>query len=237
MKTHINAEWRGVLHEYLHFPSERSHAVLDKLVIYSRQEGARSQDPLKFKKDALILEEALKKEPANSRYFFYLAQSYRDSGQYSLSLEYYEKRAKMGGWDEEVFWSLYQMAMLKQYLNTNPNVFIEAYYKAFAFRPSRAEPLYYLANYYRSIGKYYEGYCLAKYGLTLKMPDEMLFVDKWVYDWGLQTEKLICSWYVGNYDEALAAALCILDVPHAPLQLRQDVEHQLQLIYEKLAFR
>ncbi len=36
----------------------------------------------KYLKDALVLEEAVKEEPNNSRYVFYLAQSYRDYGDY-----------------------------------------------------------------------------------------------------------------------------------------------------------
>jgi hypothetical protein len=41
-------------------------------------DGARSSDPHKFRRDALVLEQALL-GAENSRYVFYLAQSYRDA--------------------------------------------------------------------------------------------------------------------------------------------------------------
>ena len=57
----------------------------------------------KFERDIRLLTEALKEEPDNVRYWFYLAQSYRDAGQTKKAADAYAKRAEMGGWDEEAW--------------------------------------------------------------------------------------------------------------------------------------
>ena len=58
--------------------------------------GARSADPNKFRKDAAIFDEALKREPENARYVYYLAQSWRDAGDFEKALAAYAHRASMG---------------------------------------------------------------------------------------------------------------------------------------------
>ena len=64
----------------------------------------------KFERDIRLLDEALEKEPDNRRYWFYLAQSYRDAGQTAKAAEIYAKRAEMGGWDEEAWYARLQEA-------------------------------------------------------------------------------------------------------------------------------
>ena len=61
-----------------------------------------------------VLEAALALDPGNRRYVFYLAQSYRDAGEREVALVQYDRRAAMGGWDEEVWYSLYQSALLAE---------------------------------------------------------------------------------------------------------------------------
>jgi cytochrome c-type biogenesis protein CcmH/NrfG len=60
---------------------------------------------LKYQKDAELLEQALRQEPGNTRYAFYLAQSHYDAGDLERALEAYTRRAEMGGWEQEVFYS------------------------------------------------------------------------------------------------------------------------------------
>ena len=39
----------------------------------------------------------------------YLAQSYFDLGDYANARRWYQRRADMGGWEEEVYYSLYRV--------------------------------------------------------------------------------------------------------------------------------
>ena len=72
-------DWRyvGVVHEYpaLDRPYSLGQITGD-YHLQCRHIGARSRDPEKYRKDAALLEEALKAEPGNTRYWFYLGQSW-----------------------------------------------------------------------------------------------------------------------------------------------------------------
>ncbi len=72
--------WRycGVLHEAIE--CRQPHAplpLLGEVFLRENPEGARSLDPQKYARDAAVFEAALKREPDNTRYWFYLAQCYR----------------------------------------------------------------------------------------------------------------------------------------------------------------
>ena len=110
--TRLPWRYRGVLHEYLDCPVPHRIEWLEGPAVIASATGARSADPDKYRKDALVLQEALKADPHNPRYVFYLAQSHRDAGQEEEALAAYLRRAAMGGWEEEVFFSFYQAAQL-----------------------------------------------------------------------------------------------------------------------------
>ena len=65
-KSDLNWKWVGVLHEYLSSPKAKSSATIESVRNMYTTEGARSKDPQKYKKDAAILEEALREEAARS---------------------------------------------------------------------------------------------------------------------------------------------------------------------------
>ena len=135
----------GVTHEYLTAP-ENPQRVLLPLIVKTAAERA-GKTPERCAEDARLLERGLLEEPGNSRYQFYLAQSYKDSLQKEKAIEAYAKRATMGGWDEEVYISLLRVAQLSEGIKTFPEV-CDAYKAAQAFRPQRAgETLRNLARY------------------------------------------------------------------------------------------
>ncbi len=108
--------WRyeGVLHEYITCDGSHSQKQMSGILTIRLLEGARSRDPLTYRKDALVLEQALQHDPANKRYTFYLAQSYRDAHEPELAIKWYQRRSVMGGFAEEVWCSLYEIARLQQ---------------------------------------------------------------------------------------------------------------------------
>ena len=141
--------WNGVVHEFLECAAPYTHETLDGPLVWVAHEGARSRDPSTYLKDAALLEEALKSEPDNTRYWFYLAQSYRDAGKLNESRHTYRKRAQMQGFDEEIWYSRYQIGVLSERLGDNPAVVSHAYLEAYQTRATRAEPLVALARYHR----------------------------------------------------------------------------------------
>lgn len=230
----LNWRWVGVLHEALDCPDAKTSALLPGLRNIVNTDGARSQDPNKFQKDVAVLEEALKKDPTNTRYTFYLAQSHRDARNHPEAIAIYNKRAEMGGWDQEVYWSMYQAALLQKVSGRPPEEFIPSLYKAYHYRCTRVEPLYHLANYYRGEGNFALAYLIAQVGCSVPHSSDILFVEKWMYDWGLPLEFSIAAYWIGKYDECQKMSLKILENPKIPKAVRECVERNLKFTNGKL---
>lgn len=217
----LDWKWVGVLHEVLCCDQQKTSEILKHIANVPYPDGARSQDPRKYHKDAELLETAMLEDPKSTRNQFYLAQSYRDAGEHEKSLQNYEKRIAMGGWDQEVFWSMLQAARLEQSLKRAEDVIVNDYFKAFHFRPTRAEPLYSLANYYRMAGNYAQGFQIAKRALTIPISNDILFVEKYVYDYGLLLEYSVSAYYLGKYETSKKASEQILAKKDIPEDIRK----------------
>ena len=198
LSSRIPFRYEGVIHEYVTSATPHKAVRLEGPWIEVFHEGARSKDPETYKKDAALLEAAVAKEPDNARYLFYLAQSYRDSGQPAKALAMYQKRIDKGGWDQETWYSKYQMAILSEALNRPPQDVAWAYLEAYQFRPTRAEPLVHLARWHRLRGEIATAYLYAAQAATLKVPEDTLFVESNVYEWQALDELSGAAWYVGN---------------------------------------
>lgn len=199
-------DWKyvGAVHEYPTCPGSKTEH-LPSILIDSKGNGSSWSDVNKYRRHALILEQELLDDPNNARNVFYLAQSYRDSGDYDRAIENYSKRAKMGGWSEEVWYSLYQIGCLYERKGCTERA-IKSYLDAYNCNPNRAEPLYELCRLYRTEGKYILGYTFGKLALEMPAPNDGLFVVPDAYDKCLFDELSICAYYTGNYREG--KALC-----------------------------
>ena len=228
--------WQGVLHECLICPGQYSVEKLGGVTYVVSREGARSKDPEKFKKDAAVLEAALKDEPNNARYIFYLAQSYRDAGELEKSLTWYKKRIEIGGWEEEVYFSLYQVARLEEILKRPLDDVIASYYKAYRFRPHRPEAAYHLASIFREHGQYALAYSTIKAWELIPQPKsaDVLFVESWIGHYGFLTELSISSFYIGRHEEAIQACDTLLALDDLPECWRVQTEKNRRYSLEKL---
>ena len=202
-----NRDWRyvGVLHEYP--DSEPKPYKIEKLEgnygIVARTEGARNIgiDPIqKYARDAESLEKALIDDPENIRYQFYLAQSYFDSHQWDKALTAYQKRAEMGGWDEEVFFALYRVAICKTFLQHPWPEIYDAFMRSYESRPTRAEPLYQLARLHRMHDRPRAAYNYARLAMEIPRPNEdTLFIEEIPYSWGILDELGAVAHSVGKF--------------------------------------
>ncbi len=233
INNHLNWQWYGVVHETIDCPEARQAATLAGIVNSVTTEGHRSQDPQKYQKDVSILERAVEQEPDNTRYVFYLAQSYRDAKQLDQALNTYQKRVSMGGWDQEIFWSLLQIGRIQEALHISEDIFMQSYYEAYLFRPSRMEPLYYLTFYYRKTEQYEKGYLMGRQALSIHKSGDILFVEEWIYNYGLLLEFSLCAYYTEHYVEALLASQLILSCSSTPPHVRECVQNNLLWIQPK----
>jgi len=237
IRSRLPWRWKGVLHEALVCDAPYTSTILEGVTYHFGGDGARSHDPEKYLKDARVLEEALREEPDNTRYTFYLAQSYRDAGRLEDALKWYAKREAMGGWPEEVFFSMFQQAQLKQALEYPIDDVIAAYYRAHCFRPHRTEPVYFLSEIFSQQGKHPMAYSLLKGFYLIPQPaaKDVLFRSRWIEEYGLSFQLSICSYYVGHYKESLELCDLLLANNAVPDSLRPRIEKNRSYPHEKLA--
>lgn len=229
--------YRGVLHEFLscdqavtsgHFP----------VLMRRNHDGARRRDPETYRKDVTVLQKALQAETDPflvSRYTFYLAQSYRDCQEKSEALRYYIARSKLGFWQEEVFVSLCQAARIMGELGQADDEILAAYSAATAAVPGRVEALHGAARFCRSRSRFEEGYQYAKQGIDIKPSQGGLFVEGWIYEYGLLDEMALCAYYTGRYQESLAACERLLREGKLPQSQRERIEANAKFSRQKLA--
>lgn len=234
IKNALNWEWKGVLHEAVVCAECKTRATIPHIFNIYTTEGARSKDPKKFEKDAQILEAGLKDEPDNSRYVFYLAQSYRDAGNYPLAIQNYKKRIEMGGWEEEIFISMFQVASLEEAMEMPDEVVIADYKKAYAYRKSRIEPLFSLARRFNREKKSSLAYEIAKLALSIPRTRDILFVQNWMYEYGLSLELSVAAYWTGKYEECQKISLELLEQKNLPPSVRKCVEKNLEFANGKL---
>jgi glycosyltransferase involved in cell wall biosynthesis len=245
ISTRLPWRWKGVLHEFLTCDIPFSSEILDGVVYLDRHEGARSKDPEKFRKDAAVLLQGLQKEPNNSRYMYYIAQSYKGAEEYDKALTWYQKRIDVGGDDDEMFWSLLQMASCQTLLGKPSTCVIDTLLNAQRLRPTRAEPVYFLAQTYRKLGWYDVSYALiSSLRSSIHVPDMRLNKDgihegslrglpalddfsiclPWCTHYGIAFEWALCTYHVGEYQACLEACDSLLANRDLPQVWRKQIE-------------
>ncbi len=227
--------WEGVIHETLSHSRRMQGQVLKELIVECHSmDGRRSQDPQKYKKDAEVLKKAIQDNPGNSRYVFYLAQSYDVLKEYALALQHYEKRALMEGEPAETFWTLFSIGCMQENLEMSAESIIWSHCKAYEFDQTRAEPLHRLAVYMLQKGCASFGYMIATYALNLKKPN-VLNTDyyPWVYEWGLLVVIGDAAATLKKMDEARDAYQKAIASPEMPREIRRGVEANLRRIPRK----
>lgn len=212
--------FKGVTHE---FPTgHRSHSNVSAIEGYEfNAEGARAGTGRdKYVRDAELLKDALKTETDPmmvSRYTFYLAQSYRDCGYYSLARDAYLKRATMGFWQEEVYIALLEAARITERLSRRPHEVIAAYLAAYEANPRRMEAIHGAAKYCREHKLWHQGYMFARTAIGLRLPGaESLFVETMIYDYQMLDEFAILAYWTGRFKACATACDTLLNGGRLP---------------------
>ena len=221
--------WKGVLHEAVIHTQDRVGEILEGVYIdFSSNDGNRFRDPKKFFNDALVLEKALQDDPTNSRYVFYLAQSYFNAREFSLALLNFEKRLTMPGESEETFFAQFCVGYLQEHLKSNDETVIASYLKSFELNPVRAEPLERLGQFFYQKGWTILSYLLARYALA--MPHSLSLNSHrlhWVYDYSLQLLLADSAFSLGRLDEADRAYREVFACASLPEHLQKHVQRRL----------
>lgn len=232
VKNGLDWKWIGVLHERIVCSRDATADLISGVAIRADQlDGSRAQDPQKWQKDAALLEKAIVEDPDNREYVYYLAQSYYNIPMLDKALKTYEKRSQMGGFEQHVFWSLYMVARISEMLHYPQDTITSNYCKAYHNRPTRAEPLYHLAQQACSNQNWILGYVLAQYALKIPFPEtDCVYVEKWIYDYGLLMVLANCSAKLEKNEETCAICQKLADMPTTPKDLRIQAQKMATIL-------
>lgn len=209
--------WEGPVHNLLRVVEGPglARARKDVWIIYHAHQGAKSHGlsaEEKYSRDAEILEKEMLKDPSNTRNQMHLGQSYRDAGQYEKAIAAYRKRVSMeGGWAEEKFVSQLEVAKMLARTGASEDVVLSEFLAAYYLRPTRAEPLYELAVYFREKKAFAMAALFARAGIQTEKPDDGLYVVETIYSWRLWDELSIATYWLGDYVGSKGACDVLLE--------------------------
>jgi tetratricopeptide (TPR) repeat protein len=228
IRNRIDASYYGVTHEYLDIPGRVSNHVFHKTDVFIKDIGDGGSKTDKFERDIKLLMAGLEKKPNNSRYTFYLANSYRDSGQYDNAIEQYKKRVEKGGWIEETWSSYYNIGICYK-RKGEPEKALYWWMQAYQFYPDRLENIYEIIRHHRERGDnnlanmFYQA---IKPILETKRgkPLDHLFLKRDVYDYLIDYEYTIFGYYCGaDREEIVDTSMRVLLNGSVPDSIRKTL--------------
>jgi len=241
LRNSSSIKWKGVLHEYLGFSEGLSgidgHIFVGGSILSITDDGHRSADPQKYLKDAWILEEALKKEPDNLRYLFYLGQSYMNAGDNFSALKAFEKRSQLSGEDlGETFFSLYLVGILQERVGIDPDTCLESFLKAHYFSRSRPEPVYKIAQIYMNKKECQQVYDLLKPYVFVYHLDDHYCVQTDIRDYLLPILFSFSCYELKKYEECYNTIKKVASFPYLPSHLSEQIKIDLAYLKSQIPY-
>ncbi|MCX5922441.1 MAG: hypothetical protein NTX86_03870 [Candidatus Dependentiae bacterium] len=191
----------------------------------------------RWHRDLQLLLKSYIEDRRDPRTLFYLAQTYEALDDLENAFLFYKKRSEIQGWDEENYVTTYRLARVAEMMESKdePEIVSDAvklYLKAFTMRPHRAEPLIKIAQYYRHKNNMPLAFIFASRAVKIPYPvQDVLFVEKYMYDFERYDILGICSWYIGEYETGEWAVLKALEVnpraQHLHFNLRLYIERKM----------
>jgi len=201
IKNNDNYNYKGVTHEYINTKVSTTNLLVQKNILFIDDIGDGGCKSNKGERDIQLLEQGIKDEPNNERYYFYLANTYMDTNNNEKSIQMYNKRIELGGWNEEIWNSHYKKGTIYMKMN-EPEKAISEWLACYQVIPHRLENIYEIIKYYRIISK--QQLCDIFYKLSISIlnekhnMDQSLFLYKDVYDYLIYYEYCIYSYYTNN---------------------------------------
>ncbi len=188
-------EWKDKVHNYLEFHGESKGTHLENLQIRPYFDSHQNISGNKFLGHLAHYESA----PITPRNVFYHAQTLAALNRNDEAIEKYLHRAAMGGWQEEIYYSMWKAGELMQLSGRPVEEVTRMLWKAYTYRPSRYEALVHLCEIHSRNRNWDE--C---YRISLVQPEpssDILFIDPRA-EWRVLEEHALAAYYLGKIAEA-----------------------------------
>lgn len=183
------ARYIGVTHEYL---NAQTGMVVAGAHFVDHADGANRVE--KYPRDIKLFEEDLKTDQNNGRTWFYLGNTYREMQDWPQAERCYRRKLELPTWPEEDWTAQINLANCLEAQGLE-DAYLKETLRAYQMRPQRAEPLHALAKHYREKGEQNTAMVFTEKGISIPRPDDKLFIEDWVYDWGFRHEYSISGFY------------------------------------------
>ncbi len=154
-----------------------------------------------------------------------LAHIYFDTGDFSSARKWYARQVELGGFGTDIFLAMWRVAQAMEHLGEPWADVQDALLRAWAFRPTRAEPLYQIAVHYRVEQQYQLGYMFAERAARIPLPEEDISFDRDIYTWCAMDEQAVCAGWIGKHAEAFTLCRRLLARPDVPDERRRAIAH------------
>ncbi len=197
-KAHKGIRFAGMVHEAINDTSPIK--APDSILFFynpSRQGIAASR--ARSVRDLKVLQQWHQEDPESPRPVFYMAQTYFVLKDYKNAAIWYEKRCDMAGWEEECFYAHYRLGLVCKKLKDVDRM-LYYFLRAYQIRPTRAEPLIYLAQYYFDLKEYALAYKFVTQAVAIPYPiEDVLFIRKDLYDFVRYELLGSIAWHTQQY--------------------------------------
>ena len=205
-----NWAYHGVLHEVLMIDGEPTPCPrLGGCHVVARSSPTKRAESkeAKYAKDVKILLKEYKKNRSDTRTIFYLAQSYRDSGDDKNAVKYYKERLKFPdkGFDKELEISAIEIARAMVRLKKRPEECIYAAMKAWGYNPYRIEPAIIMMEIYMTQQMFFAAFTVGQ-SVAKIADDQHVQIHHSEYDTRVRfpAHYAFCCYKIGLYDLAVA---------------------------------
>ena len=223
--------WKGYAHEYMVSPpGMRSYARLKGLTM--NVPGKSVPFSRNIIRNYKLLLEDYKDNPDNSRTIFYLAETCRDLRWLDDAIIYYTLRLKMGGYQEEIYYSMLQLGIIYSWLSDFEKA-KEWLYKAIEKNTNRTEAMYNLALLLQKENRHDLATMYLDRIVKTPPSDDVLFISKNIADYEAEFQLSISCFYSGEYDRALDIGLKLNKRSDLPINIRQQNQKNIVFFRRK----
>lgn len=232
LRTDVPWRYKGAIHEYLELPGIVSQ-VLPGVAVMSHHDSARNKlgAAEKSRRDARLLKREINKDPKNPRLWFYYGMSLAGAQKIDAAIEAYRHRVKLGGgFPEEIFASLFQIAALRDFRGDDWRDVVHAYLQAYNARPTRAEPLFAAAVLFAEHGELASAELFARAACRVPPPSDSLIVLQDVYMWRAADELAGILGRMGRVGEARSILERLVELPQCPEAQRPRIRENIEAL-------
>jgi hypothetical protein len=210
IKTNRGWKYKGVVHEYIYNDNETPIKNDYNIVLRQDRSIDNNKSYNRFLTDKELLKKILEIETDNSRNIFYLAQTCFCLKEYDESFKNYLLRTSLkNGFNEEIFYSFLRCGDIIGIQGGNWYEAMIYYIKSYEVE-QRVEPLVKIAQYYMIKEKWLIAFSFLSMACDLEYPqNSLLFVDKYMYNYGRWHLMGAVAFYCGNQYKEQGKKACL----------------------------